>query len=82
MPGVFDERDERFTEDRAELRAILDEDEYRAAARNTLNAHYTDAAYVQAIWAGLEQLGFEGGRSWSPAVARARSSASHRTEPR
>ena len=41
---------------------MLDEDEYRAAARNTLNAHYTDAAFVQAIWAGVQRLGFEGGR--------------------
>ena len=32
---------------------MLDEEGYRAASRNTLNAHYTDAAYVQAIWAGL-----------------------------
>ena len=66
IPGVFDERDERFAEARAELQAMLHEDEYRAAARNTLNAHYTDAAYVQAIWAGLERLGFKGGRVLEP----------------
>ncbi len=62
VPGVFDEGDGRFADARAELRAMLDEEGYRAAFRNTLNAHYTDAAYVQAIWAGLERLGFEGGR--------------------
>ena len=66
VPGVFDERDERFAEARAELRAMLDEDEYRAASRNTLNAHYTDAAYVQALWVGLQRLGFEGGRVLEP----------------
>ncbi len=66
VPGVFDERDERFVEPRAELRAMLDEDEYRAASRNTLNAHYTDAAYVQAVWFGLQRLGFEGGRVLEP----------------
>ena len=66
VPGVFDDRDERFVEARAELRAMLDEDEYRAASRNTLNAHYTDAAYVQALWVGLQRLGFEGGRVLEP----------------
>ena len=44
----------------------LDEGEYRAASRNTLNAHYTDAAYVRAIWAGLERLRFEDGRVLEP----------------
>ena len=40
--------------------------EYRAASRNTLNAHYTDAAYVQAMWAGLQRLGFDGGAVLEP----------------
>ena len=66
VPGVFDEGDQRFAEARAALHALLGEDEYRAAARNTLNAHYTDWAYVEAIWSGLEQLGFEGGRVLEP----------------
>ena len=70
VPGVFDERDERFAEARAELRAMLDEDEYRAASRNTLNAHYTDAAYVQAIWAGYSGSASRAGGCWSRAAAR------------
>ncbi len=37
-----------------------------AAARNTLNAHYTDADLVQAIWAGVRQLGFTGGQVLEP----------------
>ena len=40
--------------------------ELAAAARNTLNAHYTDASLVQAIWAGIRQLGFTGGRVLEP----------------
>jgi N12 class adenine-specific DNA methylase len=66
VPGVFDEADVRFVAARAELHALLDETQYRAAARNTLNAHYTNAAYVQAIWAGLSRLGFEGGTVLEP----------------
>ncbi len=37
-----------------------------AAARTTVNAHYTDAAYVQAIWDALGELGFTGGRVLEP----------------
>ena len=66
VPGVFDEGDGRFADARAELRAMLDEEGYRAASRNTLNAHYTDAAYVQAMWVGLQRLGFDGGRVLEP----------------
>ena len=79
VPGVFDEGDERFAEARAELRAMLDEDEYRAASRNTLNAHYTDAAYVQAIWAGLRAARLRGRAGAGAGLrARGRSSASPR----
>lgn len=30
-----------------------------AVAGNTLNAHYTDATLVQAMWAGLRDLGLD-----------------------
>jgi SAM-dependent methyltransferase len=45
---------------------LLTPAELSAAARNTLNAHYTDAAVVQAIWAGVRQLGFTAGRVLEP----------------
>ncbi len=51
---------------RDELAALLTQEELAAAARNTLNAHYTDAALVQAIWAGVRQLGFTGGQVLEP----------------
>lgn len=37
-----------------------------AAARNTLNAHYTDAGIVQAVWSAVQSLGFSGGRVLEP----------------
>jgi N12 class adenine-specific DNA methylase len=46
----------------------LPDAEYAAAARSTLNAHYTDAALVQAIWAGVTRLGFTGGSVLEPGV--------------
>ncbi|WP_217706116.1 hypothetical protein [Verrucosispora sp. NA02020] len=71
VPGVFegrvDHRDHaRFAAARDQLRQVLDEREYAAAERNTLNAHYTDAAYVQAIWDAVTGLGFQGGDVLEP----------------
>ena len=66
VPGVFDDADDRFADMRAELRGLLDPEQWRAAARNTLNAHYTDAGLVEAVWAGVVALGFEAGTVLEP----------------
>ncbi|MDG4785405.1 hypothetical protein O7626_05565 [Micromonospora sp. WMMD1102] len=71
VPGVFegraDHRDHaRFEAAREQLRQLLDEREYAAAERNTLNAHYTAAAYVRAIWDAVRGLGFAGGDVLEP----------------
>jgi len=68
VPEVFDPANERFTGLRAELEAVLGTEGYAAASRNTLNAHYTDASLVAAVWDGLASLGFEGGRVLEPAI--------------
>lgn len=86
VPGVFEARTDhrdhaRFAAAREQLRQLLDEREYAAAERNTLNAHYTDAAYVRAIWDAVTSLGFEAGTCWNPAADRAPSSAWHPTAP-
>jgi len=57
-PAVFDDQREEFGQQRAELQQLLTDAEYRAAARTTLNAHYTDAALVAAIWGELAESGF------------------------
>ncbi|WP_375481062.1 helicase-related protein [uncultured Jatrophihabitans sp.] len=67
VPKVFDETDEQFAAARAELRSMLDEREWRAASKTTLNAHYTDAGLAQAIWDvvaehGLDTAAATGGR--------------------
>jgi len=48
------------------LRGLLDETEWAAAARTTINAHYTDPAIVSETWRILERLGFAGGRVLEP----------------
>ena len=58
VPGVFDERSERFSDARGELKQLLDEREWRAASKTTLNAHYTDAAIAQTMWDVVTEAGF------------------------
>jgi predicted RNA methylase len=55
---VFDERSERFADARRELTQLLDEREWRAASKTTLNAHYTDAAIAQTMWDVVTDAGF------------------------
>ena len=66
MPEVFDEGRREFAWAREQLSASLSRQELAAAARSTLNAHYSDAALVRAIWAAAGQLGFTGGRVLEP----------------
>jgi N12 class adenine-specific DNA methylase len=49
------------------LASLLNKDEMEAARASTLNAHYTAPEVIRAMYAGLERLGFEGGRILEPA---------------
>jgi N12 class adenine-specific DNA methylase/SAM-dependent methyltransferase len=51
---------------REQIRTLLTEDEWAAARRNTINAHYTDADLVRSIWGAVRGLGFKGGRVLEP----------------
>src|SRR5581483_7552882 len=66
VPEIFDPRRDEFAWAREELSGLLSPAEIAAAERNTLNAHYTDAGLVQAIWAGVRQLGFTAGTVLEP----------------
>jgi len=66
VPGVFDERNVELRGLRSELRARLDEPAWAAARRTTLNAHYTPAVVVEAMWQAVRDLGFDGGRVLEP----------------
>src|SRR5690606_27354530 len=58
IPHIFDDNDERLTLERAELRRLLGtEAAWAQARRTTLNAHYTSAAVVQAMWRAAGELG-------------------------
>src|SRR6266566_2747395 len=66
VPEVFDDRRAQFAWAREQLAVLLSPAELAAARRNTLNAHYTDAALVQQIWGTVRALGFEHGRALEP----------------
>ena len=58
IPQGFDESNDRFTTERAELRRLLvTEEAWAQARRTTLNAHYTSASVVQAMWGAATKLG-------------------------
>ncbi|HET9655945.1 MAG TPA: helicase-related protein, partial [Kineosporiaceae bacterium] len=53
-------------EQQQEIAGLLGGEAFRDAQRNTLNAHYTDAGLVQAIWAGVQRMGFTQGLVLEP----------------
>jgi len=68
LPEVFDD-DARHNADATRARQLLQGRARAAAARTTLNAHYTDAALVKAVWSALGAAGFDesaGGRVLEP----------------
>jgi len=51
-----------------QLRRLLTTDEYTAARASTLNAHYTSATVISAIYSAIQRIGFAHGRVLEPAV--------------
>lgn len=52
----------------AQLKEILSDEQYAEARRSTQDAHYTSKEVVNAIWSGVKQLGFKGGKVLEPSV--------------
>lgn len=66
IPDVFDDAKDGWAAARAELRALLSELEWDAAARTTINAHYTDPLIARQMWRTMQALGFTGGSVLEP----------------
>ena len=77
-PELFDPGSRRYRSQAAQLRSLLSEREWDAARRTTINAHYTSAEIVVAMWDLVTGLGFEpaGLGCWSRAAGRGTSSVS------
>jgi N12 class adenine-specific DNA methylase len=66
VPEVFDEARTEYAWVRERLAGLMSDAELASARRTTINAHYTDAALVRAIWQGARSLGFTDGRVLEP----------------
>nr|WP_238492505.1 N-6 DNA methylase [Desulfotruncus alcoholivorax] len=67
LPQVFDKDNPQWAKEYAELKELLDEDEYNSARASTLNAHYTSPVVIKAIYTCLENMGFQTGNILEPA---------------
>jgi N12 class adenine-specific DNA methylase len=57
-----------WSDEYEELRGLLSDDEYKRARASTVNAHYTSAPVVGAIWDALRHLGFREGAMLEPSA--------------
>ena len=67
LPQVFDEANSQWAKEYAELKELLDEDDYNSARASTLNAHYTSPIVIKAMYACLANMGFQAGNILEPA---------------
>ena len=66
---AFDGNNSSWANEYKQLRALLTDDEYKAAAESTLNAHYTSPEIIGAMYKALDNFGFSGGNVLDEAVA-------------
>ena len=67
IPNAFDSDDNSWSDEYAELKELLTEDEYESANASVNNAHYTSPIIIRSMYAALDKFGFKGGRILEPA---------------
>lgn len=68
LSQAFDSGNGAWTNEYKQLRALLTDDEYKAAAESTLNAHYTSPEVIGAMYKALDNFGFESGNVLEPSM--------------
>jgi len=68
LADAFDETKGNWSDEFAQLKGLLTEDEYKAARESTLNAHYTSPVIIRSIYEALGNMGFEKGNVLEPAM--------------
>ena len=66
LPAMFDSANEQWAELRSQLEQLLTPEQWSAARRTTLNAHYTQPGVIGPVWDFVRALGFDGGRVLEP----------------
>lgn len=67
LAEVFDPEKSTWSNENAELKSLLSDDEYTAARASTLTAFYTPHIVAKAMYAALAQMGFQAGNLLEPA---------------
>ncbi|MEG1761814.1 MAG: SNF2-related protein, partial [Hydrogenoanaerobacterium sp.] len=68
IPQAFDESNEVWRKEYAELNNLLTEDEYSCARASVNNAHFTTPIVINEIYSALKRFGFESGNIFEPAL--------------
>ena len=68
LADAFDSNKTAWAAEYAELKEVLTDEEYRSANASVLNSHFTSPTIINAVYAALENIGFEGGRILEPAM--------------
>lgn len=66
--SFFDEYNKKYALERAELKSVVSDDEYRAMKKSSLTAYYTNPAIARAMWEKVVNDGFEGGNVLDPSM--------------
>ena len=66
LANAFDESKPAWTNEYAQLKALLSPEEYESARSTTLNAHYTSPTVIKAIYKAIENMGFKTGNILDP----------------
>jgi len=68
LSQAFDESNTAWSKEYLQLKELLSEGEFSSARESTLNAHYTSPIIIDAMYAALEQTGFEDGKILEPSM--------------
>ena len=66
IADAFDERKNNWKDEREELKLLLNDEEYEAAAHSTLSSFYTPNIAIDGIYKVLKKFGFEKGNILEP----------------
>lgn len=68
LPQAFDEANEKWAAEHAELKDLLTPEEYASARGSTLNAHYTSPTVIQSIYEAVGRMGIQPETVLEPAM--------------
>lgn len=68
IPQAFDETNEKWASEYAELKTLLAPEEYASARGSTLNAHFTSPTVIEGMYQALERMGVHPDTVLEPAM--------------